>query len=85
MMQIFVYCLNSNNVHFNTVPTSLTYCRFHRFENIFSHYTDVIMDTIASRITSLTVVYSTVYSDVIKDNIKAPRHWPLSGEFTGDR
>ena len=21
----------------------------------------------------------------IKENIKAPRHWPLWGEFTGDR
>ena len=21
----------------------------------------------------------------IKDNIKTPRHWPLWGEFTGDR
>ena len=28
-----------------------------------NHYTDVIMPTIASQITSLTVVYSTVYSD----------------------
>ena len=28
-----------------------------------SHYTDVIMTTIASQITSLMVVYSTVYSD----------------------
>ena len=27
------------------------------------HYSDVIMDTIASQITSLTIVYSTVYSD----------------------
>ena len=27
------------------------------------HYGDVIMDAIASRITSLTIVYSTVYSD----------------------
>ena len=27
------------------------------------HYTDVIMDEIASQITSLTIVYSTVYSD----------------------
>ena len=27
------------------------------------HYNDVIMDTIASQITSLTIVYSTVYSD----------------------
>ena len=29
----------------------------------FHHYTDVIMTTMASQITSLTVVYSTVYSD----------------------
>ena len=49
------------------------------------HYTDVIMTTIASQITSPTVVYSIVYSDQIKENIKAPRHWPLCGEFTGDR
>ena len=31
--------------------------------HIFKHYTDVIMTTMASQITSLTVVYSTVYSD----------------------
>ena len=44
------------------------------------------MDTIASQITSLTIVYLTVYSaQQIKENIKAPRHWPLCGEFTGDR
>ena len=29
----------------------------------FSHYSDVIMGTKASQITSLTIVYSTVYSD----------------------
>ena len=43
----------------------------------------LIMTTIASQITSLTVVYSTVYSDADQRNIKAPRHWPLCGEFTG--
>ena len=46
------------------------------------------MDTMASQITSLTIVYSTVYSGAavqIKENIKAHRHWPLYGEFTGDR
>ena len=26
-----------------------------------------------------------VYSDADKEIIKAPRHWPLCGEFTGDR
>ena len=44
---------------------------------------DVIMGTIASQITSLPIVYWTVYWDA--ENIKAPRHWPLCGEFTGDR
>ena len=42
------------------------------------------MGAMGSQITSLTIVYSTVYSQ-IKENIKAPRHWPLRGEFTGDR
>ena len=40
-------------------------------------------DPIASQITSLTVVYSVVYSGAHQRNIKAPRHWPLCGEFTG--
>ena len=35
------------------------------------------------RLTSLTIVYLTVYS--FHENIKAPRHWPLSGKFTGDQ
>ena len=43
------------------------------------------MDTVASQITNLTIVYSTVYSDAVIENIKAPRHWPFCGEFTGDR
>ena len=33
------------------------------FEAARSHYSDVIMGTIASQITSLTIVYSTIYSD----------------------
>ena len=43
------------------------------------------MGEIASQITSLTIVYLTVIQMQIKENIKAPRHWPLCGEFTGDR
>ena len=63
-------------------------------KKILSHYDDVIMGAIASQITSLTIVYSTVYSGADQSkhlslslslNIKAPRHWPLCGEFTGDR
>ena len=34
------------------------------------HYNDVIMGAMSSQ---------------IKENIKAPRHWPLCGEFIGDR
>ena len=40
---------------------------------------------IASQITSLAIVYPSVYSGADQSNIKAPRHWPLCGEFTGDR
>ena len=29
---------------------------------VYTHYSDVIMGTVASQITSLTIVYSTVYS-----------------------
>ena len=49
------------------------------------HYGDVIIVAIASQIVSLRIVYSTVIQTQIKENIKAPRHWPLCGEFTGDR
>ena len=48
-----------------------------------THYGDVIMDAIASQITSLTIVYSTVYQTQIKENIKAARHWPLCGNSPG--
>ena len=43
------------------------------------------MGALASQITSLTIVYSVVYAGTDKKNIKTPRHWPLFGEFTGDR
>ena len=44
------------------------------------HYTAVIMSAMASLITDVSIVQAQ-----IKENIKAPRHWPLWGEFTGDR
>ena len=57
-----------------------------------SHYNDVMMSVMASQmsmslsqITNLTIVYLTVYLGADQRNIKAPRHWPLWGEFTGDR
>ena len=43
------------------------------------HYNDVIMSAMASQITSRTIVYAQ-----LKENIKAQRHRPLLGEFTGN-
>ena len=50
------------------------------------HYNDVTMSAMACLITSLTIVYSTVYSGADKKKtIKAPRHWSLFWEFSGDQ
>ena len=38
-------------------------CLSYSYKYYDGHYNDVIMDAIASQITSLTIVYSTVYSD----------------------
>ena len=47
------------------------------------------MGEMVSQMISLTIAYSTVHEPFIqakiKENIKAPRHWPLWGEFSGDR
>ena len=50
---------------------------------IVFHYNDVTMSAMVSQITSITIVYS--FEAQIKENTKAPRHWSLCGEFTGDR
>ena len=73
----FIY-LHSSGLHHCLVwyLTSVTHDK---------HYDDVLMGAIASQITSLTIVYSTVYSDADQRKHQTPRHWPLRGEFTGDR
>ena len=49
------------------------------------HKSDVIMSAMASQITGFTNVYTPFVQAQIIENIKAPRHRPLWGEFTGDR
>ena len=49
-----------------------------------AHYNDVRMSAMVSQITSLTIVYWQFIQAQIKENTKAPRQWPLCGEFTGD-
>ena len=64
-------------------------CRFMSLSYLFLldanpwYYNDVIMSKIASQITGVSIVYLTVSSGAHQR--KYPRHWPLSGEFTGDR
>ena len=48
------------------------------------YYSDVITRAMASQITSPMIVYTSVYSGADQRNIKAPLHWPLWVEFTGD-
>ena len=43
------------------------------------------MGVMASEITGVSIAYSPFVKAQIKENIKAPRHWPLQGELTGDR
>ena len=43
------------------------------------------MGAAASHISGISIVYLTDGQGQTKENIKAPRHWPLWGEFTGDR
>ena len=45
-----------------------------------AHYSDVIMSVMTSQTTNLWIVYSTLYYSG-----RALHHWPLRGEFTGDR
>ena len=57
----------------------------HFFKFVFIYCTDIIMSTMVSRINSPAIVYSAAHSRADKKHIKAPRHWPLWGGFTGDR
>ena len=43
------------------------------------------MSAMASKITGVSIFSQPLIQAQIKENIKAPRHWPLWGEFAGDR
>ena len=48
-------------------------------------YSDVIMSRWRLKSPALRLFTQPFIQVQIKENIKAPRHWPLCGEFTGDR
>ena len=43
------------------------------------------MSAMASQITASRLFAQPFVQALIKENIKAPSHWPLQGESTGDR
>ena len=79
----FGYLLNkqSNCLWLETPWRSYDATMMH--QTLCTHYNDVIMDTMASQITSLTIVFLTVIQTQIKGNTKALRHIP--GEFPAQR
>ena len=50
-----------------------------------SHYSDVIMSAMASQTSASRLFTQPFIQTPIKENTKAARHWPLWGEFNGDR
>ena len=49
-------------------------------KSLYTHYDDAIMGAMASQSQPQPFIRAQN-----KENIKTPGHWPLCGEFTGDR
>ena len=67
--------------------SQLNICKHKAISNCYGdwiHYNDVIMNTMSSQYTSLRLFTQLFIQTQIKGNIKAPPHWPLCGEFTGE-
>ena len=54
------------------------------FQIFLGEYSDVIMGTMGLKSPASTLFTQPFSQAQIKENIKAPRHWPLYGDFTGD-
>ena len=65
--------------------TSITRNYLCAWTSRWPHYTDIIMGVMASQSPDLPLFTQPFIQVQIKKNIKVPRHWPLCGEFTGDR
>ena len=52
---------------------------------VIYHYNDVIMSAMTFQSQTSRLFTQAFIQAHIKENIKAPRHWPLCREFTGDR
>ena len=70
---------------FSTSKLCDNYLKLYVFEVSKGHYNYVIMSAIVSRITGPPLFAQLLVQAQIKENFEATRHWPLCGEFTGDR
>ena len=59
--------------------------KFHKNHSSISHYDDVIMARWRLKSPAPRLFTEPFIQTQTKEKIKAPRHWPLCGEFTGDR
>ena len=53
--------------------------------NFQAHFSDVILGGWRLKVPVSRLFSQSFVQAQIKENTKAPRHWPLRGEFTGDR
>ena len=83
MAQFAIYELPYNCL-VNALKSGGAYLRQWTCSSLF-HYRDVIMGAIASLSPASRLFTQSFIQALIKENIKAPHHWPLWGEFTGDR
>ena len=85
------FCLQNSHIVEKRLSINKIYHIMTRLVVGDKHYSDVIMDSIVSQITSLTIVYSSVYSGA--DKKKSKIHvtglcaWnsPVTGEFPAQR
>ena len=70
---------------FLIVDIATVYTSLHFNWSEMCHYSDVIMGRWRLKSQASRLFTQTLVQAQIKENSKAPRHWPLWGEFTGDR
>ena len=68
----------------NTFVRAKTVCHFRPHTILNIHYNDVIMALSRLESPASPLFTQPFIRAQIKENFKAPHHWPLCGEFTGD-
>ena len=83
-MLIFIYIVTHEYTHTRT-HTHIQSRTMLVNNRCFTHYSEVIMGTMASQITCLPLFTHPFIQAQIKETIKTLRHWPLCEEFSAYR